>query len=277
MRQSTFIALVSVIICWSALVCCVAGVSLPAALRTLDAASTVSSGAQLERSFDADATGFHRTLVTQLAFQSAGGPRCSILLRETLPPTFYFDLYQLDELTRFNDATFRQLGEGADSTISEQVVHVYSERDVELERSAEASQEYTLWLHVPRPQWHRTRAADGATTFNATIRVPIHARYQAARISATHADARIGPPTVYVKCAEGSPDELTSTGWSRYELTPSLRHTVEMQVPVGNLAHLALVRLGTFLVTMSAAVALCVIVWWQVTRAGREANSNHTD
>lgn len=237
----------------------------PPGLRLLDSQSTQSiPPILLERSF-AESEGYHRTLVTQVTINDAEDlpdTRCSLLLRETLPRTLYFDLYQLADLYRFHRAAYHA---APSPTYPESIVRVYSEQDVELERSAEDSSAYTIWLFVPHAQWSTTTSADGVQQNMATVKLPIHARYQAARPGGGHAEATMAPPVIYLRC--DGVKHFSTTGWIRQKYVRESELTVRLQVPVGDLNDLALVRTGTFVVTVSASLALCFLVWWQARKS----------
>lgn len=209
---------------------------------------------------DETSAGFHRTLRTEISvFGSAPEDwlsSCRLMLRESLPSAFYFDLYQLRDLFRFQSMS-QEPRQG--------VVEVHTQSDIELERPAELSQEYQVWFDIQQPKWEKVEGGkDGNQHYLTVFEVPIHARYQAASYNDTHRIATLPPPTVYVNCDSNASTSMgfPITSWYRFSsiVTPA---SLQFSVPVGNLHHLPLVRFGTLILTMVTALILSVLACCQ--------------
>jgi hypothetical protein len=251
----------------------------PAGLQHLESAASISSTPiRLERSF-ADTVGYHRTLVTRVtvpddAMPKPIGGRCLLLLKETLPRTLYFDLYQLAEWTRFQRST------AAADAPDESSFEVFSLEDVELERSSADSKEYSVWILADHAKWSSHLASDGTQTHTATLKVPIHARYQAARLGGGHALASMPPPSVFLSCDNdgGVPGDFSTVRpFVRQTYERTSNHTVSLEVPVGDLADLPLVRWGTLLVTLTASLALFLVVQWTARRGTTDVSNQKAE
>lgn len=249
-----------------------AAADFPAALDSIDADSILSPGRlSIRRSFaSSEPSGFHRTIQTELEFdQLTTQPDdpthpCRIIMHERIPKSFYYDLYQLADLWRLRSDSM--------SSTDDSGVLVFSSRDIELERMSEMSDEYDVFMYIPKPKWMKNNAG----RYTATIRVPIHARYQAARVGGSHAKATIGPPQVYLRCQAADELDFSSGVWSRFD-SDADPPVLTLEVPIGDLSHLATVRLVTSIVTITAAIILAAIAWGKSTEANRPHRAKHTD
>jgi hypothetical protein len=208
--------------------------------------------------------GFHREIFTRVELNlavagvadlSAASARqkllqCNLMLLETVPRTAYLDLYQLRALYSWNSG----LSSSSPGSIP---VRVLAYRDIELERPAEVSREYLVWLQLE--QTHRAwtiRTTPGSNVAHATIEiaVPAHVRYQAAAaaprgteetVHASHAESIWPAPEVFIRCPAGvsipvRDKEMQVTEWTLLITTedaPAAHHNIKMRVPIGNMEH----------------------------------------
>jgi len=222
--------------------------------------------------------------------------KCELMIQEHIPNTMYADLYQLAQISRFHARPRPNINGSA--TLSTSLIYPFRavcEQDIELERPSEVSRSYTMLIDVSNPEWNielrqstkpansnPTSSPSSPSSFSSssssldasiTLRIPIHARYQAAGImngasSISYAEARLHQPTIFIRCGE-----VTGHGWAEVRVPQRPEYTVTMQVPIGTLDHLPVIRVVTFGLTLLSAIFLCALSIWK-SRQTRSADAH---
>jgi hypothetical protein len=208
--------------------------------------------------------GFHKLLNTVFDYElESPNSNVTITVNEAFSNGIFLDEYELAELKRFNEEK-RLLGQPYELYFSTRIWNIHG---VDVEKPAMVSPMAIASFSVSQQKQSGT----------AELHVPIHLRYQPPSDTKDYATEYIVPPfsisiipvtTVpsisFKQLFELSTQDIIING--QYIQYSTEWNTCEISVPLGQLAEIQAVKMGTIGVTVLGALIVAFVTWTSVSR-----------